>query len=614
MRKKNRSFTKPFNLYLLLVMLFLSTILKAQPGWQDRTPRYNYAIVDENGKEISFKNNKDYTIIIDKTLYKSPDIPQDVFKQPGPHQDLILEFKINDLSLSIPMKENNWTQYSKEIKIIYKKDTMHISQPSGYGSLSMFRDFGETTADYTLQFIAGHYYFPNWTKDVLNDIPETKGNTKILNLSQRHFIVPKKVYDTLFHNTSTDPSSEKADELVLKNFMKGYFSLNKKIELTKFDKSVSPFKLRYLNSMHINSKDPNLLYGLINYSMEKSNCSSSINIFSILNKKQNTVQQFFPKKNVRFFSSDQLISDNFNHILYLSVWLKKDFDDDKLSDCDYLSQFPLEKQIYTSTDEVNNWIVDKKIQSVFVKNDFREVEFLDQNHAIAYSRKTSKQNPNKNEMVQGIYYLLKNMQIVDSLKTPEDIHYNTNYNNYAFNKKNNDTIFLGSWTYDNDYTIGKTKYFQPSLIKTNDSWKFHSEEKTYQRYAYKPQKKTETSKEYKNFQLVNDKELIFKNGSGSLKLSSNVTDHISDNENFILEKDQQIYIFSDRDSLYFSHDAGTNWFLYPVPLEKWGNVFYFLDINEQNELVYFSTRGDQGGDSVLGKVSQKFKLEKKDVK
>lgn len=114
--------------------------------------------------------------------------------------------------------------------------------------------------------------------------------------------------------------------------------------------------------------------------------------------------------------------------------------------------------------------------------------------------------------------------------------------------------------------------------------------------------------------MVNDKELIFKNDSGSLKLSSNVTDHISDNENFILEKDQQIYIFSDRDSLYFSHDAGTNWFLYPVPLEKSGNVFYFLDINEQNELVYFSTRGDQGGDSVLGKVSQKFKLEKKDVK
>ena len=114
--------------------------------------------------------------------------------------------------------------------------------------------------------------------------------------------------------------------------------------------------------------------------------------------------------------------------------------------------------------------------------------------------------------------------------------------------------------------------------------------------------------------MVNDKELIFKNDSGSLKLSSNVTDHISDNENFILEKDQQIYIFSDRDSLYFSHDAGTNWFLYPVPLEKWGNDFYFLDINEQNELVYFSTRWDQKGDSALRKVSQKFKLEKKDVK
>lgn len=54
-----------------------------------------------------------------------------------------------------------------EIKIIHKKDTMYINQISGYGSIVDINEFEmntnkvkKQTTDFTLQFIAGHYYFP----------------------------------------------------------------------------------------------------------------------------------------------------------------------------------------------------------------------------------------------------------------------------------------------------------------------------------------------------------------------------------------------------------------------------------------------------------------------
>ena len=67
-------------------------------------------------------------------------------------------------------------------------------------------------------------------------------------------------------------------------------------------------------------------------------------------------------------------------------------------------------------------------------------------------------------MEQGIYSLLKNMLVIDSLKTPNDAH----YSNYRFDK-NNDTVLLGYW----GYSKNRTTYFQPFLTKVDSEWKFN---------------------------------------------------------------------------------------------------------------------------------------------
>src|SRR5690606_37144979 len=68
--------------------------------------------------------------------------------------------------------------------------------------------------------------------------------------------------------------------------------------------------------------------------------------------------------------------------------------------------------------------------------------------------------------------------IIDSLKTPNDIDYNNKYNHYRYDVEN-DTIFLGNWSYDEYYRNGKTEYSQPILTKNDNKWKFQVVNKMY---------------------------------------------------------------------------------------------------------------------------------------
>ncbi|MDR2204643.1 MAG: hypothetical protein LBE36_00545 [Flavobacteriaceae bacterium] len=170
--------------FLLILGLLFFNFGKAQPGWWDLTSRYFYTILDENGKEISFKNDKNYSIMIDSTLYKSPNIPQDSLKLATPSdEEFQHHIRINDFSLAVPQKNYYKSNKSLEIKIIHEKDTMSICQPSGID---------------TLKFIAGHYYFPNWSSSIFHKLPKTYGKVKIVNADQRNFIVPKTMYDSIF--------------------------------------------------------------------------------------------------------------------------------------------------------------------------------------------------------------------------------------------------------------------------------------------------------------------------------------------------------------------------------------------------------------------------------
>lgn len=594
---------KKTGIYIIILILFCFNTAKAQPGWRDFTARYAYRILDENQKEISFKTDKDYRIMINNMLYTSPEIPQEKLKTASRSDNgFQKQIHINDFSSSIPQENNNLGDNRLQIKIIYKKDTMFIMQPTGKGSFG--NEILKNGTDAELTFIPGYYYFPGWTKQILDNIPKTSGNVKIANISQRHFIIPEKMYTSLFYTNHKDDLFSKADKLIADNFMKEYFSVQKTIETTQFDQSVEPYSDPYFNSALFPTKDPDRVFSMIGFSSSQSNCTSYKNFFSILNKKQNTIKLFFPKKNPRLFGSEALYADSFNHILYLPVWTKKEFNNN-LSDCQ--NQLPAEYQMYSSKDEGKTWQENNPVKKLFKHYDFRKIEFLDKNHALAYSKKSLKQKVKNSEIVQGTYYLLKNMQVTDSLKTPNDLYYDSNNNNYRFSVEG-DTILLGSWTYDEEYNIGKTKYTQPFLKKSGDTWKFQVKEKMYDRSVPKIIKKEDLVQEYQNFHLINKRELIFKNGSGSLKLSSDIQDHELGNGYLVLEKDQQIYLI-DRHSVYLSHDGGTTWFLYPLPLEQQNGSYHFLEIDDQNKLSFFSNEFTEEGKKIR-KIFHKFTVEK----
>src|SRR5690606_13790804 len=130
-------------------------------------------------------------------------------------------------------------------------------------------------SDFTLRFMPGHYYFPNWAKSLLDNLAQTIGNVKIKNVKQDNFIVPKNIYDSLNPNVYRYKSRRisNADEYVINNFMKGNFSVEKRMEATKFDQSVLPYKNPRWQTQLYPTKDPNRFYGMIGYSAEFYRCS-----------------------------------------------------------------------------------------------------------------------------------------------------------------------------------------------------------------------------------------------------------------------------------------------------------------------------------------------------
>lgn len=583
--------------FTILLIAYCSN-LKAQPGWRDFTKRYNYTILDKTGKEISFKDNTDYSIMIDNMLYKSPNIPQNPLKQASPSdKGRQNHIRINDFSLALPQKES-FEQNSKRmnIKIIYKKDTMFICQPSGIGSIFETADFQDESiespkADYILPFVSGHYYFPDWIKDISNNLPKISGKVKFLNtanLSQQYFIIPENIYNSsLLYNKNTYGEQRETDEdkYVIDNFfLKGYFSLDKRIEPTKINQL--PSKYSWIGKP-IPTRDPNRFWGMIDIS------AGITTSFSLYNE-ENTIELFFPKKETRNFSGKTPYVDTFGKVIYLPIWVKQE-SNDYISATVY-NKIPPKKYIYSSKDEGRTWKEDKEVNAVFEKYsifDKHSIIFIDKGYALVYYKKIVERDEMKNRIKeQGIYYLLKNMKVIDSLKTPK----NDNFFGYTELSVQNDSVLLGKYWPDDYQNI----YFHLSLKKINDNWIFQVDEKRYVQNSAKEQEfqKKDIVKEYKNFQLINNRELVFKNGFGKMILKDKYYDYS------IFEKDNQIYLINYR-SVYLSFDRGANWYVYPASILP-NTYYYLLDISRTGDISYFSNNRTDSENSETRKIFYRF--------
>lgn len=609
----------------LFLMLIASNISYSQPGWQDLTERYFYTITDENGKEISFKKNKEYSIMIEDKLYRSPTIPQHKLKNASADnfnytKGYEIQIRINDFSFVVFQNDyysrKRDTGKELEIKIIHKKDTMFISQSSGKesGEMEWVEVNGvyknqKRPADFTLQFIPGHYFFPDWAKTLLDNMPMTSGNVKIENVHQQNFIVSEISNPTIVQKMKKY-KDERFNTEVIENFKKGYFSLEHKAEPTHIENE-SPFVINpTIIELILPAQNKDTHTGLIEYNYITPDLQTNITRFASIDAAENKIKLWTPTEKAPYFSTSKIYNDTFNQILYNRSVIKDTTCDEsqlnRMVDCPYTIIF------YRSSDGGETWQENKAMTNLFDKYEIRTIEFLDKEYSLVYRHENA-----SHRITQGIYYLLKNLQIVDSLKSPDGIHYNEGYNNYKFAVKR-DTVFLGNWNENpNNYL---STYFQPYLTKVEGEWKFQVEERTAGeagRYAVFNQRiSVDSIKEYQNFTLVNKNTLVFKNGAGTLTLKEDVIDDLFQFGAYhILEHENQIYLINYNGHTYFSHNGGFSWLLYPVPLKaesvRYDNLrsYRYLKIDEQGTISYLDNGWEKEKGKVMQKMFHKFSIE-----
>lgn len=581
--------TSRSTLFLCLLISSFYTSIHAQPGWVDFSSRYFYRIQDKEGKDIQFSNNKKYTIMIDSLSFSGSSIPCDSLTPTIEWSTDFYDYiRINDFSLSLP-KNDRFSKLS--IRIIHKKDTMYLNQPTGSGGLGIFITPHEAETEdlrTTLQFVPGHYYFPGWAHSLLYKLPKTKGSVTINNIHSRNFIIPRSIYDSLALHfmpyKRNRALTKKAEEYVLTNFSSPGLKLTRKTKPIQFDRSFLPYKRRNWSGPLYPTSDSTIYFGQIDYVLDTTNLYSSKKVFSLFDTKTNSIQHYTPREDIHLFYSGYLYIDSFNHVLYQTAGIREKF----APECDYwrTNDCPYTTTIFRSTDSGKTWKEDLLLKQFFLDYSFRDLVFIDKDHALGFSRREIK---NKKRYQQGIYYLIRNGRIIDSLKTPKGVHYNDNYNHHSISRSE-DSLYLGSWGID-PYNINNSPFFRPLLVKNQTNWDFLIREYKKRQFP-KTKQDQHTVTEYHNFQLINQRQLVFKNGAGSLLVNSDIR---------ILEQKQLILIL-DNDFTYISFDGGTSWYLYPKPLDERGsytllhmsgsNTMSFFDLNRMERVSYLFSNGN----------------------
>lgn len=578
------------SVFILIMGLLVSLPSNGQPGWVDFTEFYYYAILDDKGDPVQFKNNKSYTIIIDSLSFSGKTIPRDSIMRAIENRTNEFDniIRINDFSY-----QTKQSGIPPEIRIVHKKDTMAFNQNT-YGQYHRNRqapDFHRT-----LKFIPGYYYFPGWTGEVYDHPPESRGQVKINNLSQSHFIVPESVYKRRgplrFQEKRT--VEIEMNQQVVENFLNSTLAMEHYTEPTSQSPSLKPYKRPRWESPFYPTNDADVYIGFVECTLDTGNQYISKRVFSEFDKSTNTITHWMPNPNIHRFYLGDIYFDVANGILYQTTGIRQS-DDPKCKigwdvDCPYTTK------TYSSKDDGKTWIEDTRFQDNFDKFQFRKFEFLDEKFALAYTRKDAKHSKGY-KYQRGTYYLLRNMRVVDSLQTPEDVHYNDNYSHYNF-KRTGDTIYLGAWGFDK-YDYSKP-FVQPLLVKSATGWEFEIVEDSREAIQARAKKEDEKIRPYHNFKLKDNRKMVFKNGAGSLILSRDVAEDISHSGVKIIEKGEQIYLIDDYYTLV-TFNGGSTWYIYPQPLNDRGR-YAFLDIDEENEISFFDL-------SKMEKQRYRFRIE-----
>lgn len=403
---------------------------------------------------------------------------------------------------------------------------------------------------------------------------------QIVNLHQSNFIVPQEDYKLFAPSRFQERRKleKDMDEIVIRNFLQDGFQVESSIEKTSISPSLKPFKRPRWESIFYPTNDPDIFIGFVAYTLDTANHYISKRVFSEFNKNTNSITHWMPNPNIHQFYLGNIYFDVANGVLYQTMGIRES--EDPNCKQDWNSNCPYITKTYSSIDDGNTWAEDSTFQNLFDTFQLIKFEFLDKEHALGFTRRKVA-HPKGYGMQQGTYYLIRNMRVVDSLQTPDDVHYNDNYSQYSFNRKG-DTIYLGPWGYDM-YNFRKP-FVQPLLLRSDTSWTFEITADSSQAIQNRALKEDKT-RSFQNFDLLENRKMVFKNGAGRLTLNSDVGDEASHSGVKIIEKEKQIYIIDDEYTLV-SFDGGIHWNLYPKPLNTAGR-YYFLKIDSENIISFF---------------------------
>jgi hypothetical protein len=329
--------------------------------------------------------------------------------------------------------------------------------------------------------------------------------------------------------------------------------------------------------------NPSVFYGKQEFNYDEGNTYYSKAFFTLFDKEKLTVKYWQVNKNIFSYYTGKLWIDSFSKNLHVIVGLRNEaYDRNKFIDD---SIYPMKSRFYVSSNYGQTWQVDSNMNSL-VKYNFREIEILDNHFYLGYVRDEQEVH----RKLVGRYYLLKDLKIIDSLITPDDIYYNSNYNNYRFYRINNNLVNLGPWGIDaNDY---KKPYWNPQIIKQNNTWKFavvkdsfgtNSVYQTFLNTLYKDKN------QYTNFTLKEEHVLDFKNTNGTITIND---------YDRIIENGKNIYVFLDY-GILVSFNAGKAFTFLPINIKEYNDRAEVVENDKDNTINFYKL-------STLKKYEVKF--------
>lgn len=555
---------------LLFCVLLTFSKIHAQFELQGVVGCFGISILNEKGEKISFKKDSTYQVKIDGNTYTAPQAPvlkvQEyesehitisepeirVYEDRNYNPPPICLFRINDLAPPIYPESKN-----VQVEIIHGSDTMFLH--SG-------------RYNYELKFKPGHYYFPFWISEMHEFKPKATKDILFMNLDQHNFLVSKADYDRI--SKSTDLSW--LDDQIADNFIEGHFKVEKQLDSIQFDQTFDKYPIQQFHTIYpTTNKD--IYLGFIR-------CNSSANhaynfVPCILNNKENTITYKPYKNDLTAYKFHWIFADTFNQIYYQTLSALEPSNNADIANNQTKNLWkPL---VLKSTDEGKNWVKDTllislieekvryhislhdethsagkaEIDHALAEQAAMQILFLNETHSvISFSLRTYF---NKKDVKQGIYYLVKNGQVIDSCKSPQ-LGFNDYVSDYS-SILTKDTIMIGSW-YIRSGNATRESDFTQLIVKEKNQWKFHN---VHHKPSHDPKEEIKPELKHQNFEITGEKNISFKDGS-SLTMSGEITSIPDWYRSLVLENGNQIYILNRNSGTnWISFDQGKSWYFYP---------------------------------------------------